>query len=1000
MVRGRVGLALNELRRLWEAGTVSSLSDARLLERFASDRDEFAFDALMARHGPLVWSVCRSILSDPHDVEDAFQATFLVLVRKAHSLRVGDSLCGWLYRVSYRVAQEARVQRERRRVRERAVADGVATAEETERARDELLGALSQEINRLPEKYRLPIVLCGLEGMTRKQAASQLGWPPGTVATRLARGQDLLRQRMRRRVGDDAGGLSGWLGGLASSSVPAACRAATVRAALRLAKKGWFAAGLNSSAVTLARGVHRALFWTSVRSFLLVAVGLAVVTWVTLRSFRDGSGQSLPPSDHNRSAVLPRDDGDQPGLQKSDPAMLAADGDRVNYAGRVLDPTGKPVGGASVYLDLPRTKVRFHKLAISGADGRFRATVSRREITKSWSPDSWRFAKVVATAPGYGPVWEWTPVPPRPNTPPSDDLSFRLAWDDIPIDGRILTAEGRAVVGARILASALSYSQNAAGEQIPLGSPESAGGGGDMIVGSLVAEATTDADGRFRMTGLGRDRVVSLWLSGPEVAEQEIKVQTRKVPPAKEEIPGRMVNGLPPTRPIYGATFVHIAEPGRSLEGIVREQGTAKPIVGALVNLIPTDRQGRFRIDGLPRSFDYQLDVSGPAGTPYFFRRLTVASRGAGLEPVSTEVELSRGVVVRGRLSDRLTGRPIRGRVLYAPLKNNPNAVDLRGELANIKTSDEEGNFAVTGVPGRGVLRVTAGTDDVVLYPRLSGVTSEDRKRGFALLDDELALDALPRPVSLMGSHAYKVIDIPEGRRDFEMDFPMALRPGRTVAVRVVDPLGVSLNGVTAFGCRAPTSDGSGCIRGDGSFAVRDLDPAWPRRVVFLHPERDLAGFRDLKGDESADVTTRLSPCGSIVGRVVDRAGMPIAGAHFSLVYDDAQGIPHIAFPAGRWVPTYEEAKRDQRTRAIVEPRDGATINETSSEDGRFQIRHVVPGVRYHLGIVINRAARRLGLKAPQNEGRKRVHEQALSAGQVLDLGDVRILPEELRRNR
>ena len=113
MVRGRLGPAVNDFRRLWDAGTVSGLSDARLLEQFTAHRDEAAFDCLMARHGPLVWSVCRSVLTDPHDVEDAFQASFLILVRKAHSLQVDESLCGWLYRVSYRVAQEARAQRDR-----------------------------------------------------------------------------------------------------------------------------------------------------------------------------------------------------------------------------------------------------------------------------------------------------------------------------------------------------------------------------------------------------------------------------------------------------------------------------------------------------------------------------------------------------------------------------------------------------------------------------------------------------------------------------------------------------------------------------------------------------------------------------------------------------------------------------------------------------------------------------------------------------------------------
>ena len=219
----------------------------------------------MTRYGPLVWSVCRSILSDPHDVEDAFQASFLILVRTAHMLRIGDSLCGWLYRVSYRVAQEARVQRDRRRVRERAAVDRVSSDGETEPASEELLSVLSQEINRLPEKYRLPIVLCRLEGLTRRQAASQLGWQPGTVATRLVRGQDLLRQRMRRRLGYDAGGLQGWLGGLASTTVPGACRETTTQVALTLINQGWGAAGLSSSAFTLARSVQRALFWTILR---------------------------------------------------------------------------------------------------------------------------------------------------------------------------------------------------------------------------------------------------------------------------------------------------------------------------------------------------------------------------------------------------------------------------------------------------------------------------------------------------------------------------------------------------------------------------------------------------------------------------------------------------------------------------------------------------------------------------------------------------------------
>jgi RNA polymerase sigma factor (sigma-70 family) len=1000
MVQGRLGPALNDFHRLWNAGTISGLSDARLLEQFIADRDELAFDALMTRHGPLVWSVCRSILSDPHDVEDAFQASFLILVRKAHSLRVGDSLCGWLYRVSYRVAQEARVQRDRRRVRERAAVGQVAAAGETERARDELLGVLSQEINRLPEKYRLPIVLCRLEGLTREQAASQLGWPPGTVATRLGRGLDRLRQRMRRRLGDDAGGLSGWLGGLVSTSLPGTCREATTQAALTLAQKGWGAAGLTSSAFTLARSVHRALFWTSVRSIVLIACGLAVVPWVALGWLRSGTGQAPPPVEGSGRVVLRQDPVDRPEPQKPNPVASDEAADRLTYAGQVLDPNGRPLSGATVYLELPDANVVLHKLGTSGADGRFRTTVSRRELTKPGTEPRWRLAKVVATAPGYGPVWEWTPVPVRLDTRPTDDLMLRLTRDDVPIDGRILTVEGRPVVGARIVASTLTYGRNTAGEPIPWDSPANVAGWSDLRLGSLAAEATTDATGRFRIKGIGSDRLVTLGVTGPHVAQQEIQVQTRTIATRRVEVPGELVNGRPPTRPIYGASFIHIAEPGRLLEGIVREQGTGQPIAGAQVNAIATDGEGRFRIDGLDREFEYALQVHGPPGRPYFNRRLTIASQGHGLDPVTAEVELSRGVLIRGRLTDRMTGKPIRGGVFYAPLKGNPHAPEVLGRVENDDVSDEAGQFAVIGLPGRGVLRVTAGTADVPVYPTLHGVWPEDRRRGLALLDDEFVLDALPRPVSLVGSHAYQVIDIPEGRRDFEQDFDLAVHPGRTVTVRVVDPSGTSLQGVDAFGLKDPSLTSRASMHGDGSFAVHDLDSDLPRRVLFHQPVRDLAGFLDLTGNEAGDLTARLSPCGSIVGRVVDRAGQPIAGAHFGLVYDDGQDNPHITFPAGIWVPTALETKRDQRTGADVVPSSPINLHMTSGEDGRFQIHHVLPGAKFHLKVIIDQVFRRLGLGARINVGSKVLLERAIAAGQVLDLGDVRILPEELRGKR
>src|SRR4051794_4156018 len=191
-------------RTLFAAGTTAGLSDAQLLERVvtasaAARAAEAAFEAIVARHGPMILGVCRRALDDPRDVEDAFQATFLMLVREAGTVHVEDSLGRWLYGVARRVARRARLNAQRRRTRESAheVGEPVVPPPDAERA--ELLAVLDDELGRLPEKYRAPLVLCYLEGLTHPEAARQLRWPIGTVKGRLAHARKLLRTRLTRR---------------------------------------------------------------------------------------------------------------------------------------------------------------------------------------------------------------------------------------------------------------------------------------------------------------------------------------------------------------------------------------------------------------------------------------------------------------------------------------------------------------------------------------------------------------------------------------------------------------------------------------------------------------------------------------------------------------------------------------------------------------------------------------------------------------------------------
>ena len=198
---------VGRIESLFDGGSVAGLSDRQLIERFTSRRDptrEAAFAALVARHGPMVLSVCGQLLGDRHDAEDAFQAVFLVLARKARWIRDPELLGNWLYGVALRTARKARVRLASRRTREKAITarrpdagSGVAAAEPV--VAREQAEALHDEISRLPAALRLPIVLCYFDGLTIEEAAGRLRWPNGTVRSRLARARDRLRESLTRR---------------------------------------------------------------------------------------------------------------------------------------------------------------------------------------------------------------------------------------------------------------------------------------------------------------------------------------------------------------------------------------------------------------------------------------------------------------------------------------------------------------------------------------------------------------------------------------------------------------------------------------------------------------------------------------------------------------------------------------------------------------------------------------------------------------------------------
>src|SRR5215213_2828837 len=189
---------LHGLRRLADT-QIAQWTDGQLLARFAAHRDEGAFAALLQRHGSLVYGVCRSVLRHEQDAEDAFQATFLVLARKAGSIRRPEAVAGWLYEVAHHVAARAQAAAARRRTQERKATPMPPADPTLDMTLRDLHRVLHRELRRLPEKYRLPLVLCYLEGLSHEAAAAQLGWSRGMFRGRLDRGREHLRRRLAAR---------------------------------------------------------------------------------------------------------------------------------------------------------------------------------------------------------------------------------------------------------------------------------------------------------------------------------------------------------------------------------------------------------------------------------------------------------------------------------------------------------------------------------------------------------------------------------------------------------------------------------------------------------------------------------------------------------------------------------------------------------------------------------------------------------------------------------
>jgi RNA polymerase sigma factor (sigma-70 family) len=336
---------LRHFRRQVVLHNTGETTDGDLLQRFARGADGDAFAALVQRHGPLVLGVCRRVLRQEQDAEDAFQATFLVLARKAGSIGQPEQLGNWLYGVASRVARKARADAARKRAREHRAADAPTRQPAHEADGEDLRQVLDDEVRRLPDRFRAPFVLCCLQDLTREEAAARLGWSAGAVKGMLERGRELLRSRLvRRGVALSAGSLAAILSGNAlSAAAPAALSDSTVKAALAFAAGKLATAG---GAAGLAEGVLQAMWMTRVKAWSAAALvlGLAVT----------GAG-------------------------------VLAFGGRPAEEPKKADPAPEEVGKADQLRRLAEGRLDAARTAYKGYWARFEAGVGREEAVHLWS---------------------------------------------------------------------------------------------------------------------------------------------------------------------------------------------------------------------------------------------------------------------------------------------------------------------------------------------------------------------------------------------------------------------------------------------------------------------------------------------------------------------------------------------------------------------------------------------------------------------------------------
>jgi RNA polymerase sigma factor (sigma-70 family) len=943
---------LRHLRTLVAAGHAEAASDRELLRRFSAARDEDAFEALVRRHGSMVLSLCRRVLGNLHDAEDASQAVFLLLAQKASCVHWRESVIGWLHKAAVHTSLKLQTAIRRRARREGRLTPKPAPDPLAELTVRELQRALDEELARLPDKYRSVLLLCCLQGRTRDEAAQQLGWTLGQVKDRLELGREKLHRRLAQRGLVLSTALATLV--LTREGLAATFARATCQAALRLATGGALASGISPAVTLLVKGANRAMWLTKLKVSiaLLVTSSLLATGFVGLARHikcEAPESQPAPPAGLQGQQQSPPDHAGQRPASKA----RAQDG---TIGGRVVDPDGNPVARVRVALHKWRDNAAMDSrtepaVGVTDADGCFR--LSSLDHVRQQATDGRALMILTAQIPGHGPaVTAWGSSPEELN-----NRTLRLVKDDVPLQGRVCDLEGRPIAGVSV--RAVTILTNLANDLGPLLKARAQEEWSNLAVDyrpidleaasvSLDAKAVTKADGRFRLSGFGRERVVILRVDGPTVETRLFQVMTREGPAPRA------------TLALYCASFDYAVAPGLVVEGTISDQDTGKPLTGVTVrHRIPdgygsdqeltttSDTAGSYRLGGLLRRPGQTLEFTPQTAAPYFAARQVAPVPDFG-KPAKLDVAMKRGILVKGRVSDKETGAPLQATIQCFPFLTNPNLRGLMGFAGSQAVSSKtDGSFTVVALPGPGVIAARAKQG-----PYLSGQGAEGIP-GFRA--EENFFRTAPSNCAHWKFNTLAAID--PGRAADAISCDLQLIRGMTVKGTVLDSGGKPLTGAGIDGPFG--SMFSVPSLASTTFTIEKVDPSRAQPYFFHHHERKLAAVVLLKGDEPDGFTVKLTPSAKVIGRLVNEDGEPIRNADITGRIEPGQ----LNLTRG-WIGFFS-ARTDR--------------------DGRFNVDGLCPGCK--LSALVGREN-----QVPDNV----FTSQTFKPGEVRDLGNVTVkLPPE-----